>query len=345
MTRHAVTGAFGFSGRHIAGRLLARGDEVVTLTNHPDRPDPFGGALDVRPLDFGDPAGLARALDGVDTLFNTYWVRFPHDGVTHATAVRNSRTLFDAAHEAGVRRIVHVSIANPDPASHFAYYRGKALVEQALVASGVGHAILRPTLLFGDEPILANTIAWLLRHVPLFGIPGDGRYGLQPIAVEDLAALALAAAAVDGDVTWDAAGPGDPLVHRARDGDPGRDRLEGAHRPPAGPAGAGVGGGPRPGGGGRDPDPRGARGADGRAAREPRAAARHDPLHRLAGRERPVARPPLPQRGRAPLRHRLTRLVPARPLAGQANGARVVLRPGPVHVGRPSPGRGRKNPG
>ena len=207
MTRHAVTGAFGFSGRHIAGRLLARGDEVVTLTNHPDRPDPFGGALDVRPLDFGDPAGLARALDGVDTLFNTYWVRFPHDGVTHATAVRNSRTLFDAAHEAGVRRIVHVSIANPDPASHFAYYRGKALVEQALVASGVGHAILRPTLLFGDEPILANTIAWLLRHVPLFGIPGDGRYGLQPIAVEDLAALALSAAAVDGDVTWDAAGP------------------------------------------------------------------------------------------------------------------------------------------
>jgi uncharacterized protein YbjT (DUF2867 family) len=207
MTRHAVTGALGFSGRHIATRLVARGDEVVNLTNHPGRPDPFGGRLETRPLDFARPEGLRQALDDVDTLFNTYWVRFPHDGVTHATAVRNSRVLFEAARDAGVRRIVHVSIANPDPASHFAYYRGKAQVEQALAASGVGHAILRPTMLFGDVPILANTIAWLLRHVPAFGIPGDGRYGLQPIAVEDLAALALEAAAGDDDLTWDAAGP------------------------------------------------------------------------------------------------------------------------------------------
>ena len=207
MTRHAVTGAFGFSGRHIAGRLVARGDEVVNLTNHPARPDPFGSRLDTHPLDFADPAALTRALDGVDTLFNTYWVRFPRDGVTHAAAVRHSRILFAAARDAGVRRIVHVSIANPDPGSRFSYYRGKAQVEQALVASGVGHAILRPPMLFGDVPILANTIAWLLRHVPLFGIPGDGRYGLQPIAVEDLAALALEAAATDGDLTWDVAGP------------------------------------------------------------------------------------------------------------------------------------------
>jgi NADH dehydrogenase len=207
MSRHAVTGALGFSGRHIAGRLVARGDTVVNLTNHPDRPDPFRGGLDVQPLDFARPSALARALDGVDTLFNTYWVRFPHDGVTHASAVRNSRILFEAAREAGVRRIVHVSIANPDPASHFAYYRGKAQVEQSLAASGVGHAILRPTMLFGDEPILANTIAWLLRHLPVFGIPGDGRYALQPIAVEDLAAIALDAAARNDDLTWDAAGP------------------------------------------------------------------------------------------------------------------------------------------
>ena len=207
MTRHAVTGALGFSGRHIATRLVASGDEVVNLTNHPDRPDPFGGRLATRPLDFARPQALREALEGVDTLFNTYWVRFPHGGVTHATAVRNSRILFETARDAGVRRIVHLSISNPDPASHFAYYRGKAQVEQALAASGVGHAILRPTMLFGDVPILANTIAWLLRNVPAFGIPGDGRYGLQPIAVDDLAALALEAAARDEDLTWDAAGP------------------------------------------------------------------------------------------------------------------------------------------
>ena len=105
MTRHAVTGALGFTGRHIAGRLLAQGDEIVNLTNHPERPDPFRGALLTRPLSFDDPAGLGRSLGGVDTLFNTYWVRFPRRGVSHADAVRNSRTLFEAARGAGVRRI------------------------------------------------------------------------------------------------------------------------------------------------------------------------------------------------------------------------------------------------
>lgn len=207
MARHAVTGALGFSGRHVTARLLARGDEVLNLTNHPDRPDPFGGAVPAAPLDFGRPDALAAALDGVDTLVNTYWVRFPRRGLTHVDAVRHSRVLFEAARAAGVRRIVHVSIANPDPASHLSYYRGKAQVEAALATSGVAHAILRPTVLFGDEPILANSIAWLLRRSPVFGIPGGGRYGIQPIAVEDLAALVLEAMARDDDVTWDAAGP------------------------------------------------------------------------------------------------------------------------------------------
>lgn len=207
MSRHAVTGALGFSGRHITARLLARGDAVVNLTNHPDRPDPFNGAVPAAALAFDRPEALATALDGVDTLFNTYWVRFPRGTSSYARAVRNSRTLFEAACSAGVRRIVHISIANPDPASHLSYYRGKAQVEAALVTSGMSHAILRPTVLFGDEPILANAIAWLLRRSPVFGIPGDGRYGIQPIAVEDLASLALAAAARDDDLAWDAAGP------------------------------------------------------------------------------------------------------------------------------------------
>ncbi len=207
MARHAVTGALGFSGRHLTARLLGRGDEVVNLTNHPDRRDPFSGRVPASPLDFDRPAVLVAALEGVDTLFNTYWVRFPRDGLTHAAAVRNSTTLFEAARAAGVRRIVHVSIANPSPTSHLSYYRGKAQVEAALARSGVSHAVLRPTVLFGDEPILPNAIAWVLRRFPIFGIPGDGRYGVQPVHVDDLVALALEAAARDDDLTWDAVGP------------------------------------------------------------------------------------------------------------------------------------------
>ena len=207
MTLHAVTGAFGFSGRHIPARLLAEGDEVLTLTNHPPRPDSQGlGSIATAPLVF-DVASLAKSLEGVDTLFNTYWVRFARGKTTHSAAVLNSTTLIEAARMAGVRRIVHVSIANPDAASRLPYYSGKAEVEAALVASGVGYAILRPTVLFGDEPILVNNIAWLLRRMPIFGIPGDGRYRIQPIHVDDLADLAVGFARHRDNVVADAAGP------------------------------------------------------------------------------------------------------------------------------------------
>ncbi len=137
MARHAVTGALGFSGRHLTARLLDGGNEVVNLTNHPDRPDPFAGRVPAAPLDFDRPAGLATALEGVDTLFNTYWVRFPRDGLTHATAVRNSITLFEAARAAGVRRIVHVSIASPSPTSSPFRLAGQCTVEAALARSWV----------------------------------------------------------------------------------------------------------------------------------------------------------------------------------------------------------------
>ena len=202
----AVTGAFSFSGRHIAGRLLDAGHEVVNLTNHPDRPDPFDGRTRVRPLAFTEDA-LAADLGGVDTLFNSYWVRYARGKTDHRQAADNSRVLLAAAARAGVRRIVHVSIANLEDRPSDPYYAGKGEVERVLRAAGPSWAILRPAVLFGDEPILVNSIAWLLRHLPVFLVPGDGRYGIQPAHVEDLADLAVAAAAGNDNTVQDVAGP------------------------------------------------------------------------------------------------------------------------------------------
>ncbi|HEX2194523.1 MAG TPA: NAD(P)H-binding protein [Candidatus Limnocylindria bacterium] len=202
-----MTGAFGFSGRHIARLVLERGEVVINLTNHPSRPDPFSGRVRCAPLTFDDPDGLAASLAGVDTLFNTYWVRFARGAVTHEVAAQRSATLFRAARKAGVRRVVHVSIANAEARSDLPYYRGKARVEDELRSSGLSHAIIRPAVLVGDEPILTNTIAWLLRRFPTFTIPGDGRYGIAPIHVEDLAELAVSAADESSDLTMDAVGP------------------------------------------------------------------------------------------------------------------------------------------
>jgi uncharacterized protein YbjT (DUF2867 family) len=204
---HVVTGAFGFTGSRIARRLLDRGIAVRTLTGHANRASPLHGLVDIRPLQFADERRLADDLRGARVLYNTYWVRFPHHGVTYDTAVANSRALVRAARAAGVERIVHVSITNPDEASPFGYFRGKALVERAIRESTLSHAILRPAVLFGDQGILINNIAWLLRRFPLFVVPGSGDYRLQPIFVDDLAALAVEHGARSDNTTTDAIGP------------------------------------------------------------------------------------------------------------------------------------------
>ncbi|HZZ44314.1 MAG TPA: NAD(P)H-binding protein [Tepidisphaeraceae bacterium] len=204
----AVTGAFGYSGRYIAERLLEGGHEVMTLTNSLHRVNPFGERVAAVPFYFEEPGRLREALRGVDALINTYWVRFDHRLFTHAQAVENSKVLFRAAKEAGVRRIVHVSITHPDIRSDLPYFRGKAEVEKALGEVGVSYCILRPTVLFGREDILINNIAWGLRHFPVFGVFGSGEYRLQPIYVDDLAAAAVEHAVEDrGDEIIEAIGP------------------------------------------------------------------------------------------------------------------------------------------
>ena len=202
----AVTGSYSYSGKYITRRLLAQGDEVITLTGHPNRPDPFNGKVRAYPLDF-DVESMAHSLAGVDTLYNTYWVRFNHGANTQPRAVENTRSLVQAAVGAGVRRIVHISITNPSINSPLPYFHGKAQNEQTVQNSGLSYAILRPTVLFGAEDILINNIAYLLRRFPLFALPGDGSYRLQPVFVDDLAKLALEAGSSHADLTWDAVGP------------------------------------------------------------------------------------------------------------------------------------------
>lgn len=203
-----ITGAFSYSGSHIATRLLDSGRELHTLTFHPDRDHPLRDRVETLPYRFDDPAALTRSLEGVTTLYNTYWVRFDHGRTTFADAIENSRTLFFAAKRAGVQRIVHVSIANATIDSPLPYYRGKALVERALAETGVPYSVVGPTLVFGGErDVLANNIAWLLRHMPLFAVPGNGSYKVQPVHVEDLARICVECAGASGSQVVDAAGP------------------------------------------------------------------------------------------------------------------------------------------
>jgi uncharacterized protein YbjT (DUF2867 family) len=182
-----VTGAYGYTGKYVARLLLEQGKRVRTLTNHPPKDDTFGGKVQALPFSFSEPAKLTAALQGCQVLYNTYWIRFPRKGVTFEQATANSLTLLKCAKDAGVQRIVHISITNPSADSRLPYFKGKAIIEDAIQKSGMYYSILRPAIIFGDEGILINNMAWMLRHLPAFGAAGNGLYKMSPIFVEDLA--------------------------------------------------------------------------------------------------------------------------------------------------------------
>jgi uncharacterized protein YbjT (DUF2867 family) len=204
---NVVTGAFGFTGRYIAGRLLAAGKDVRTLISHPGRKNPFGARVEAFPLRFADPESLAGSLRWASTLYNTYWIRFPRGRDTFAKAVANTKVLLASARQAGVGRIVHISVTNALPDSPLPYFRAKAEAEEAVRGCGLPYAIIRPTLIFGAGDILINNIAHLLRRFPFFAVFGAGDYRLQPVYVEDLADLAVELGTRADNLTIDAAGP------------------------------------------------------------------------------------------------------------------------------------------
>ena len=203
---HMVTGAFGYTGKYIAKILLNKGVQVRTLTNSINRKNFFGNKVKPYLYNFNDPYKLEKSLTGCSVLYNTYWVRFNHKKFNHNEAVENTIALFKAAQAAGVKRVVHISITNPNKYSHLEYFRGKAILEEELQKMFDSFAIVRPAVIFGPEDILINNIAWLIRTFPVFGYFGNGRYKLQPIYVEDLAALAIESAFNTENIIVDAIG-------------------------------------------------------------------------------------------------------------------------------------------
>lgn len=208
-----VTGAFGYTGRYIAELLLAKGEQIKTLTNHPDRPNSFGNRISTIPYNFSDPQLLTESLRGASTFYNTYWARFSHGQITYDKAVENSRILIKAARDAGVQRIVQITIANASADSSIPYFRGKGQIERAVIESGLSYAILRPCMVFGPNGILVNNIAWLLRRFPVFAVPGDGLYRVSPVFVGDMAELAVRAGEASENQIIDAVGPESPTFN------------------------------------------------------------------------------------------------------------------------------------
>ena len=206
-----VTGAFGYTGAAIARRLIDLGQEVRTLTNQNPGSNSLAGKVQTFPVEFQNPDRmtevLAEVFHGASTFYNTYWIRFPRGPLSFDQAVENIKTLVKAAEQAGVKRVVHISVSNASPSSPLPYFRGKGLAEEIIRETGMSHAILRPTLIFGAGDILLNNVAWFLRRFPFFPIPGTGDYQVQPVFVEDVASQAVAAGQDKQNLVAELAGP------------------------------------------------------------------------------------------------------------------------------------------
>lgn len=202
-----VTGSFGYIGKYITRELINRGRSVRTITTHPQKPNPFGDRVKALPYNFDNPAALIESLKGCDTLFNTYWVRFNYKKWSFDQALQNTDTLFDCAKKAGIKKIIQISVTNPTETDTLPYYKGKALQEKALKELGIPYSIVRPTLVFGKEDILVNNIAWTVRTFPFVPVFGQGKYRVQPVFVEDLAAIAVDCLQAPDKTVVDAIGP------------------------------------------------------------------------------------------------------------------------------------------
>jgi nucleoside-diphosphate-sugar epimerase len=207
MGRVAVTGSFGFTGRAITQLLLDAGHEVVTLTRRSGAGDPLASRITIRQIATQDRDALAASLAGVETLYNTYWLRFPSGPDTFEAAIARSAEVLAAARQAGVGRVVHVSVVGALPDADTPYVRAKAALEAVVRSSGLTWSIVRPTLTYGPGDILINNLAWALRRLPVYGMPGLGRYTVQPVHVDDLARICVEAAESAPGETIDAAGP------------------------------------------------------------------------------------------------------------------------------------------
>ncbi|HUP82730.1 MAG TPA: NAD-dependent epimerase/dehydratase family protein [Candidatus Limnocylindria bacterium] len=209
MSTDLVTGAFGYTGSRIAERLLGQGRDVRTMSRRQSTGHALAGRVQAFPAEFDD-ANLDEALAGVDTVYATYWMRFPRGDETWDEMIANIARLARAARRQGVRRLVYFSVSNARHESTTPYFRAKAHAAdhiRAAAGEGLSVAIVRPTLLYGPSDILINNMAWSLRKLPVFGIMGDGRYRVQPVHVNDVADLALRLGAGSDYQDVDAAGP------------------------------------------------------------------------------------------------------------------------------------------
>jgi nucleoside-diphosphate-sugar epimerase len=160
--RAGVNGASGYMGGKIASRLAAEGWNVLGLGR---RPAGLPGVSDAE-YRLGETP-KPEALAGLDALVHCAWdfgQRTWRD--IDAVNVQGTKRLFEAASEAGVGRIVHISTVSASGVPRSMYGRAKLFTEAAALERG--GAVVRPGLLYGGEAGgMVGMLTALVRALPV----------------------------------------------------------------------------------------------------------------------------------------------------------------------------------
>jgi NADH dehydrogenase len=204
-----VTGASGVVGRAVVSALVSR-DEVRATVRRPASAEPLRAlGAKVAVLDLDSPDDLAEILPRCHTL--VHLVGGPNQpspddlfGANHGSVLR----ALQAAGDAGVKRFILVSAPGADPNAQHPFLRAKGLAEEAVRASGLQHAIVRATHVYGLGGLWFTAAVEGAIASPPF-VAGPGTQQLSPVYAADVGAVISAIddhpAEVSG--TWAVEGP------------------------------------------------------------------------------------------------------------------------------------------
>jgi NADH dehydrogenase len=141
--------------------------------------------------------------------FPTFPLEKPRRGYTFEEYDhRGTERLVQASAAAGVERFVFTSGVGVAPDAPKTRHRAKWRGEEAIRATGISHAIIRPTWVYGPEDQALNRFAWFARHLPFVPVIGDGSQRMQPVFIDDVAEVMAQAADSGGPVgTFELGGP------------------------------------------------------------------------------------------------------------------------------------------
>lgn len=182
-----VTGATGYVGGRLVGRLVERGARIRCMARSPERlAGRVNPAVDVVPGDVTKPASLESALAGVDTAY--YLIHsLASRGDLESTELAGARNFADAARAAGVRRMIYLGgLGDARAASDSAHMRSRHAVGEVLRESGVPTIEFRASIIIGSGSLSFELIRSLVRRLPVMVVPRWVRVKAQPIAIDDV---------------------------------------------------------------------------------------------------------------------------------------------------------------